>query len=57
MDCKVMKQKKITIIISYNYEDHNTVSNDKIAVRIKNDLLKGSNPKNEKIESVIVEDN
>lgn len=52
-----MKQKKITIIISYNYEDHNTVSNDKIAVRIKNDLLKGSNPKNEKIESVIVEDN
>lgn len=52
-----MKQKKVTIIISYNYEDKNTVSNDRIADRIKNDLLKGCNPPHEKIESVIVEDN
>lgn len=52
-----MKSKKITIIISYDYEDKNTVSNDRIAERIKSDLLKGSNPVHEKIESVTVEDN
>lgn len=51
------KKKKITIIISYDYEDKNTVSNDRIADRVKNDLLKGSNPNHEKIESVTVEDN
>ena len=38
-----MKSKKITVIISYDYEDKNTVSNDRIADRVKNDLLKGSN--------------
>lgn len=52
-----MKSKKITVIISYDYEDKNTVSNDRIADRVKNDLLKGSNPNHEKIESVTVEDN
>lgn len=35
-----MKQKKITIIISYDYEEKNTVSNDKIAHRIYSDLKK-----------------
>lgn len=54
---KEMKKKKIIIVISYDYEDKNTVSNDRIADRVKNDLLKGSNPKHEKIESVTVEDN
>lgn len=52
-----MKKKKITIVISYDYEDKNTFSNDRIAERIKNDLLKGRNPKHEKIESITVEDN
>nr|UWG88844.1 MAG: hypothetical protein [Bacteriophage sp.] len=52
-----MKKKKITIIISYDYEDKNIVSNDRIANRVKNDLLKGSNPQHEKLESVTVEDN
>lgn len=52
-----MKQKKITIIISYDYEDKNTICNEHIADRIKRDLLKGSNPKHERIETVIVEDN
>lgn len=52
-----MKKKKITIVISYDYEDKNTVSNDQIADRIKNDLLKGSTPHHEKIESITVEDN
>lgn len=52
-----MKSKKITVIISYDYQDKNTVSNDRIADRVKNDLLKGSNPNHEKIESVTVEDN
>lgn len=52
-----MKSKKITIIISYDYEDNNTVSNEHIAERIKNDLTKGSNPSHEKIESVTVKDN
>ena len=54
---KEMKKKKIIIVISYDYEDKNTVSNDRIADRVKNELLKGSNPKHEKIESVTVEDN
>lgn len=49
-----MKSKKITVIISYDYEDKNTVSNDRIADRVKNDLLKGSNPNHEKIESVTI---
>lgn len=52
-----MKKKKITIVISYDYEDRNTVSNDRIADRMKIDLLKGSNPQHEKIESITVEDN
>ena len=54
---KEMKKKKIIIVISYDYEDKNTVNNDRIADRVKNELLKGSNPKHEKIESVTVEDN
>ena len=52
-----MKKKKITIVISYVYEDKNTISNDRIADRVKYDLLKGSNSQHEKIESVTVEDN
>jgi hypothetical protein len=52
-----MKKKKITIVISYDYEDKNTISNDRIADRVKYDLLKGSNSQHEKIESVTVEDN
>lgn len=51
-----MKQKKVTVIISYNYEDGCTVSNERIAERIKRGLIKGSDPRHEKIESVIVED-
>lgn len=51
-----MKQKKVTVIISSNYEDGRTVSNERIAERIKRVLLKGSNPLHEKIESVTVED-
>ena len=52
-----MKKKKISIVISYDYEDKNTISNDRIADRVKYDLLKGSNSQHEKIESVTVEDN
>lgn len=52
-----MKQKKITIIISYDYEEENTICNDKIAQRIYSDLKKGSNPRHERIENIIVEDN
>lgn len=51
-----MKQKRVTVIISYNYEEGRTVSNERVAERIKRDLVKGSYPQNEKIESVIVED-
>lgn len=51
-----MKKKKITIIISYDYDDKNVFSNEKIAEKIKRDLIKGSNPNHEKIESVVVED-
>lgn len=51
-----MKQKKVTVIILYNYGDGCTVSNERVADRIKRDLLKGSDPLHEKIESVIVED-
>lgn len=51
-----MKKKKVTVIISHNYKDGCTVNNEKIAERIKHDLLKGSDPRHEKIESVIVED-
>lgn len=52
-----MKQKKITIIISYDYEEKNTISNDTIAQRIYSNLKKGSNPGHERIENIIVEDN
>lgn len=51
-----MKQKKVTVIISYDYEDGRTVRNERIAERIKFDLAKGSDPRHEKIESVTVED-
>jgi hypothetical protein len=54
---KIMKQKKITIIISYDYGEKNTICNDKIAQRIYSDLKKGSNPRHERIENIIVEDN
>jgi len=52
-----MKSKKVTIIISYNYEDRNTFSNELISGRIKEILKKGSHPMHEKIKSVTVEDN
>lgn len=51
-----MKKKKVTVIISYDYEEGCTVCNERIAERIKYDLVKGSNQQHEKIESVIVED-
>jgi hypothetical protein len=51
-----MKKKKVTVIISYDYEDGCTTSNKRIAERIKHDLIKGGDPRHEKIESVIVED-
>lgn len=51
-----MKQKKITIIMSYDYEEMFTASNVKIASRIKRELLRNLEPRHEKIESVIVED-
>lgn len=52
-----MKQKKITVIISHDHEDKSIVSNDKIADRIKRDLMKGVDPLHERIESVTVVDN
>lgn len=51
-----MKQKKITVIISYSHAVRNTVGNERFAERIKHDLVKGSDPRHEKIESVTVED-
>lgn len=51
-----MKKKKITIIISYDYENKDVFINQKIAQKIKQDLLKGINPVHERIESVKVED-
>lgn len=51
-----MKRKKVTIIVSYDYEDKNTVCNSRIADRIKRDLLRGTDTNHEKIESVVVED-
>jgi len=51
-----MKKKKITIIISHDYDEKNTISNNKVAERIKRDLLKGSDLKHERIESVVVSD-
>lgn len=51
-----MKKKKVTVIISYDYDDAHTVGNDRIANRIKSDLTKGSDPRHEKIECVTVED-
>lgn len=50
------KKKKVTIIMSHNYDGNNIASNDKIADRIKRDLLKNLEPKRERIESIIVED-
>ncbi len=51
-----MKQKKVTVIISYSHAVRNTVSNERVAERIKRDLVKGSDSQHEKIESVTVED-
>lgn len=51
-----MRHKKVTVIISYSYAVRNTVSNERVAERIKHDLVKGSDPRHEKIESVTVED-
>ncbi len=51
-----MKQKKITIMMSYDYDDCNTASNEHIAYRIGNDLRRGLETKHEKIDSVVVED-
>lgn len=50
------RQKMITIIMSYNYDDRLTASNDKIARRIESDLRKGADPHHERIESVTVTD-
>lgn len=50
------RQKMITIIMSYNYDDRLTASNDKIARRIESDLRKGVDPHHERIESVTVTD-
>lgn len=51
-----MKRKKITVIISYDHDKDCTASDERIARRIKSDLVKGSDPRHEMIESVIVED-
>lgn len=51
-----MRHKKVTVIISYSHAVRNIVSNERVAERIKRDLLKGSDPLHEKIESVTVED-
>lgn len=51
-----MKQKKITVIISYDHDEKNIVSNERIADRIKRDLMKGIDPIHERIESVTVDD-
>ena len=51
-----MRKKKVTVIISYDYEDGCTVSNSWVADRIMRALVRGSAPSHEKIESVIVED-
>ncbi len=51
-----MRHKKVTVVIAYSHAVRNTVSNEKVAERIKRDLIKGSDPLHEKIESVIVED-
>ena len=51
-----MRKKKVTVIISYDYEEGCTVSNSRVAGRIMRDLVRGSDPRHEKIESVIVED-
>lgn len=53
---KSMKQKKVTVIISYDYDNGCTASNERVAERIRRDLVKGSDPRHEKIESVTVED-
>lgn len=51
-----MRHKKVTVVIAYSHAVRNTVSNEKVAERIKRDLLKGSDRLHEKIESVTVED-
>ena len=51
-----MKKKKIVIILSHSFSDMNTAGNKDIADRIRRVILKYSDPKNEKIESVTVED-
>lgn len=51
-----MNLKKITVIISYNYDKQHTASNTKIAERMKHFLAKGCDPRHEKIQSVIAED-
>lgn len=51
-----MRYKKVTVVIAYSHAVRNTASNERIAERIKHNLVKGSNPLHEKIESVIVED-
>lgn len=56
---KIMKSrlaKKITIIMSYDYDDNLVVSDDNIAYRIRQDLSRNIEPKHERIESINVED-
>lgn len=51
-----MKAKKITVVLSYNYDDDLVVSNDKVAYRIRNELSRNIEPRHERIESVTVDD-
>lgn len=51
-----MRHKKVTVVIAYSHAVRNTVSNERVAERIRRDLVKGSDTLHEKIESVIVED-
>lgn len=50
-------KKKVTIIISANYNEHrNLRTNEEISNRIKDVLVTNGNPNKESIDSVIVED-
>lgn len=51
-----MNKKKVTVIISYDYDKDCTASNERVAERIKRGLIKGCDPWHEKVESVVVED-
>ncbi len=42
--------------MSYDYNENQIISNDKVSYRIKQSLLRDIEPKHERIESVKVED-